>query len=297
MDEDENLNRFAKRLLLVVGICALVLVMAYAWTFHNLPANESPPAWGAFGDFLGGILNPVISSFTLFVAVNVWSLQKSELSATKRELETQRGQQRFFDLLNIYHRTLDAITTSYVRPVRRVNPTALSALHKGHIPRDGLHEDVGDELVRLSGREALKDILTTFEESDASTSDQTKNIRAYLEETTKESFEASRNILISAWIESLKKNNIGHYFRTLSVILEEAENLLGEEHRKYVGIFVSQLSDSELLLLAYHLLLDADSKKISQAGIKYGILRNLEENREIFAKLLREEFFRRPLFK
>jgi hypothetical protein len=45
--------------------------------------------WGQFGDFLGGILNPLTSFFTLIVAVFVWRLQSTELAETRKVLQEQ----------------------------------------------------------------------------------------------------------------------------------------------------------------------------------------------------------------
>ena len=111
-------------MLLVPSAFALGAVLAYAVTFWQLPATENPGAWGTFGDFLGGLLNPLVSTLTLFVAASVWKLQRKELTLTRKALkqtqlameeqaktaEQQRQEQRFFDLLNVYQRTVESIT-------------------------------------------------------------------------------------------------------------------------------------------------------------------------------------------
>lgn len=100
----------------IAGTLALLFVVGYALTFRGLPANSNPAAWGAFGDYMGGLLNPLISLFTLIVAMKVWGLQKTELLETRKAVEEQgktaeqqRREQRFFDFLNIYRSTVDSI--------------------------------------------------------------------------------------------------------------------------------------------------------------------------------------------
>lgn len=125
MRKKEDLEHLPGVLPWVAGVAALVLVMAYVWTFHALPANENPPAWGTFGDSVGGLLNPLVSTFTLIVAVKVWRQQKTELADTKEALkeqaktaEQQRQEQRFFDLLNVCYRTVESIQID-MPPVRK----------------------------------------------------------------------------------------------------------------------------------------------------------------------------------
>ncbi|MEQ1582511.1 MAG: hypothetical protein ABL862_08735 [Candidatus Nitrotoga sp.] len=45
-----------------------------------------PAVWGAFGDYVGGILNPLVASFALYWLVTSVRLQKQELHETRVEL-------------------------------------------------------------------------------------------------------------------------------------------------------------------------------------------------------------------
>ncbi|MEN9886242.1 MAG: hypothetical protein RL758_820 [Pseudomonadota bacterium] len=120
---------------------AAIAIGAYAITFHKLPHNEAPAAWGQFGDFLGGLLNPIVSICTLVVAIAVWKLQRVEMEQTRNALteqaktaEQQRQEQRFFDLLNLYHRTVDSISvTHHTGAVNAFELRGKAALIKGRI--------------------------------------------------------------------------------------------------------------------------------------------------------------------
>ncbi len=106
------------RLPVIAGGSALVLIAGYAAVFGGLPFDQNPSAWGSFGDDMGGLLNPLISLFTLAVAVKVWQLQKTESTETRNALEEplktaeqQRAEARFFDLCTVFMVLRQAQTT------------------------------------------------------------------------------------------------------------------------------------------------------------------------------------------
>ncbi len=88
-----------------IGIAAF-LVIAYAkvipslntWLHLNFQFREAS-AWGQLGDFIGGLLNPLISLFTLLIAALVWKLQKQELAETREAIEKQTFDQFFMSVL------------------------------------------------------------------------------------------------------------------------------------------------------------------------------------------------------
>jgi Putative phage abortive infection protein len=78
------------------GSALIVIVLAsiciYVYRFHDFPWGSDPGSWGQFGDFLGGLLNPLVASVALLVLVASYSLQKRELADTRAELKLQREQ-------------------------------------------------------------------------------------------------------------------------------------------------------------------------------------------------------------
>lgn len=65
-----------KRTKWIIGIGSLISLIAivapiyfYINDFHDLPRSSNPSDWGTFGDFFGGILNPIISLLTLIVTI------------------------------------------------------------------------------------------------------------------------------------------------------------------------------------------------------------------------------------
>jgi hypothetical protein len=94
----------------IVAIAFGIIVAAYIWTFRALPYNEKTDSWGQFGDLIGGLLNPLISLFTLLVAVSVWKLQKSELLETRTAIKNQAVDQFFMGMLAAHRSMVEQVT-------------------------------------------------------------------------------------------------------------------------------------------------------------------------------------------
>jgi uncharacterized membrane protein len=78
------------KLFLSIAITAIIATFGmYFFNFHG-PISSSQGDWGTFGDFVGGILNPIFG-FLSFVAVLITIiLQNSEMVLTRQELELTR---------------------------------------------------------------------------------------------------------------------------------------------------------------------------------------------------------------
>ena len=243
-------------LLLIPAGVALGAITTYVVTFHHLPASENPGAWGTFGDYLGGLLNPLISALTLFVAISVWQLQKQELEETRKALkeqattaEQQRQEQRFFDLLNVYYRTHDSVSFRHrfyeseeLKSQEYKGKTAMAAWLNASstLFRFALNKDIHGKICEPVGDE--------FQDADA---------------------------MLKEWGENQANEHFGSYFRVVRHLLAEAQVLLGEQHHRYVALFCAQLSRTELVLLALHLWLDPEGQAVQHLAGKYGLLTNL----------------------
>jgi len=76
-------------------LCLIVLVVIgfYIVNFHNGLSVENG-VWGTFGDYFGGILNPVIAAFAFYLIAKTYELQKSELKATRDLLKISTDAQQ-----------------------------------------------------------------------------------------------------------------------------------------------------------------------------------------------------------
>ena len=89
MDKNKPLLSQPNWLLWIPLLISAVVLGAYVWNFVQQPLSDNADQWGTFVDDFGGLLNPVIATCTLFVALRVWELQKTELKATQKALQEQ----------------------------------------------------------------------------------------------------------------------------------------------------------------------------------------------------------------
>lgn len=72
-------------LITVITVIAIVLLLIYFSQFNGKWGDQE--VFGQFGDFLGGVLNPVLGFATIILLVVSLSLQMEELSLTRAELK------------------------------------------------------------------------------------------------------------------------------------------------------------------------------------------------------------------
>lgn len=147
----------------VVGAAFFVAIMAYAQQFHRhlgLGFSESQAVWGAFGDFIGGLLNPLCAYMAFIWLVRSYALQKTELAETrltlKDTLDTQTRQveltllstqtQALSIRLSALGSTLSSLRSKHARAVSHANVHGL-----GHslVTDDGRYTEVHLEIRKL----------------------------------------------------------------------------------------------------------------------------------------------------
>lgn len=100
-----DLERLAKDVARTRNFVLFVAVAAPAayglWFFvvNNAPLSLQTGDWGAFGDFVGGLVNPLVAFFAFYWLTRSVLIQKEELSETRSALvESQRAQERQAEL-------------------------------------------------------------------------------------------------------------------------------------------------------------------------------------------------------
>lgn len=94
-----NRNLFT---VLIIALFSLVGVIAvYAlWFggFKSLPAG-GPETWGQFGDYVGGILSPILGFLTIIILILTLLIQRRELESARSHARTERFL-RYMDVLS-----------------------------------------------------------------------------------------------------------------------------------------------------------------------------------------------------
>lgn len=241
----------------------LVLIAAYGFAFIKNGWATTPEAWGQLGDYIGGLLNPLVAGFALMAVVVSVRLQKAELAETRRELENsrlamqeqattaeqQRREQRFFDFLNIYRSTTDSI--QFEMETKAGSVIALQGKRAFRL------------LTQDKNGNPLRELSHTFQSPDQWN-------EYFTEPITEEK-------LIAIWKEGSPV--LDHYFRALFTLLREAEPTLKEDCWRYTKLLRAQLSRDEVNLIGINLLYDSQGKKMRDLVAQYGILKHMPTNK------------------
>lgn len=93
----EELKRYGWTVFVVVILLISAVVGAFIIQFKGLPLSETTEAWGQFGDYLGGTLNPFLAFlsfsallFTIFIQLKQLNFSEKQLSITLNELNLSR---------------------------------------------------------------------------------------------------------------------------------------------------------------------------------------------------------------
>lgn len=91
-DEYVKLNSVNKNIFILIPLIVLSLLIAYFGWFHD--EVRSQESFGQFGDYFGGILNPILSFCVIALLIHSTRLQASELAETRKELKLSRKVQK-----------------------------------------------------------------------------------------------------------------------------------------------------------------------------------------------------------
>jgi len=232
--------------LFAVGIWALLIIAASSTIgvlFTGYRNVEKYKALGQWGDFSGGLLNPVLTFITfLAVLLTIW-LQRQELSLSRNEmvrsanalerqdesLKRQSFENTFFEMLRLHNSIVDSI--------------------------DLINNETG-QITR--GRDAFNVFYTRL----------TKIYRANFERANGRynKREVAELAYFIFWKDA--RTELGHYFRFLFNFFRfiEKSNI---EDPFYAKLLRSQISDQELLILFYN--------NISEGGEPFQHFANLYE--------------------
>ncbi len=250
-DSAPDMSKVLGQLISCVYLIGVVVLGAYVLFFLSSGVSRDPSDWGTMGDYFGGLMNPVVSFATLVVAYAVWKQQKIEQQETKKALRDQatsaelnRQEQRFFDLLNIYHRTVDSLAYSFStsgKDAERVQSKGKEAI-RYWLRNSGSH---GFNFSRFS----------KFGFTLATGSDMTE--------------------LKKKWDSDEVSSFLDHYFRSIFRIVADSDFLLGEHRHRYIKLLRAQLNRDEVCLLGLNLWLDDEGRKMVPLASEYGLLKHL----------------------
>ncbi|NRF14118.1 hypothetical protein [Vibrio coralliilyticus] len=88
----------SKHLLSLIIIFTTLIIISivsfYAFHFQELEISTDPEKWGPFGDFFGGVLNPILAFFSFLALLYTIHIQQNELELTREELKSSVSAQK-----------------------------------------------------------------------------------------------------------------------------------------------------------------------------------------------------------
>lgn len=238
--------------ILIAAVAIAVIVFAIdIWLHPKVTASL-----GTFGDFFGGVLNPIFTFLTLFGLIVTIVIQRMELRLAREEYEktaialnTQATEATFFNALDLHHKIVDGL---------KFDPKIF--------PEDGLERmlrSAGKELAHrkpVEGRNVFGAILVELGKLD----------RGVIETHERYKF-----------MQDNHNHVLGHYFRNLYQALKVVDNysdqlLTKRDKEKYAGILRAQLSSNELTVLFLNCLDGmVDDGQFKNLLIRYRMLEHL----------------------
>lgn len=261
---EENKSILYKTLIKVLSYAIISAVILFSFNLFLILFTDRG---GVFGDFLGGVLNPILTFFTLFCLIVTIVIQSQELRLVRHEykktadaLSTQAIETTFFNILDLHHKIVDNLK------VDLGELSCKSEVQKflKEISASGLNTqpDVSAEskFLKAEGRQVFEKIFAFLFIEDQSPDD---------------SLEKYKNI------QDQHNHVLGHYFRNLYQALKvidsyEENKLTSEQKRKYSSILRAQLSTKELALLFINCIDDiSDTGQFRNLLIEFQMLEHL----------------------
>ena len=89
---DRSINK-AHRVVTGAMVAALATYLIWFWLLQSKSLSDQNDAWGQFGDFIGGVLNPLVAYSAFYWLTRSVRLQKEELLETRKALEDSSAAQ------------------------------------------------------------------------------------------------------------------------------------------------------------------------------------------------------------
>lgn len=226
------------------GIVAAIVIAVFVIWFAG-PLSRDPAAWGQFGDYVGGLLNPTFSFLALLALLATLGLQVRELKISAKELKNSA------DALIKQNETLRQQTFegTFFELLKLLNEIVISLRVQQNLR-------VGRECFQL-----------------------------YLDELEGRLINAKATDDYAAFVQVYEKfysdyqAQLGHYFRLLYNVIKLVKGKALSDQRFYANLVRAQLSSAELKLLFYNCITRWGNEKFKPLVEEFALLKTIPEER------------------
>lgn len=143
-DVEKNVNRSK---VFAVGFILTIPATYFVWfyIFQGFGFSTDSSMWGTFGDFVGGILNPVIALLAFYWLTQSVLIQKTELKETKDALvassvtqEKNRFESSFYSLLEQFNIVLNSLQLDTPGIRDTMKQGAIKRAHRSILNNEGI---------------------------------------------------------------------------------------------------------------------------------------------------------------
>ena len=266
--------------LIVTAIVASVIVIALENSVFGLSLNYSLGKIGSWGDFLGGVLNPILSFLALIALLWTIKYQVEELTLTRKEVENSTSELRGSreaneqlvsvtqqqNLENSFYQLFDFFNSMVENIGFRDNFGTASA--KFHVGANGFRA-ISEDILSCASN-TCSELPANFDRNINPDNWPVENWMEYKKnfESDYEALEALA-LLHYKHVYSQHQAELGRYFRVLYNILRFLSNKQGEfangMGETYAKLFRACLSNYELLVIYLNCLSDEGEPMIRYA--------------------------------
>lgn len=288
--QSEHLLMAAYWIVALVVLAALFVLMLYFNAFHRHKLSVDPGDWGAFGDYVGGIINPIVGIATVALIFLTLILQRKELQASLREIRgahkssvLQGFEQSLFSWLANYHSLLAATKSKFGGEGRQALTSMYEKCFSGVVAMQKQHLDEGSGVL---DEEEAKNHLGEMR-------------RAATHGDPNERINFSNVFGISLWgyreVVRTHRSELDAVFRTLYRLLRWIDTSELDDTQKwhYVALVRAQLSWIELVFILYNTLTPA-GEKFARLANDYALFDNLEVAPDEVVDAITNEFTAAP---
>jgi len=152
------------RLLAAIAVVATLAAWIFLFRLYEdnfgsaLSGNQA--AWAAFGQYIGGLLTPILGTFTLLGVLYIAYLQRDVVDETRRTRRSQRRHDRRRNFERVFFRMLDTIDARFAQTAIkfRTGELQLPATDAGVRPQQA--EDDGE--AEIKGPKAFAQFIKIF---------------------------------------------------------------------------------------------------------------------------------------
>lgn len=88
-------NKFRNLIMISSAVVFAIVVIPFLWNFYNYNISNNLEKWGQFGDYIGGVLNPIVAVMNLavfaYLSVKLVKIEEDRNNSNLRELARPLG--------------------------------------------------------------------------------------------------------------------------------------------------------------------------------------------------------------